>query len=149
MLSAWLAFVHHLAAFTLFACVVFEHLMLKPDLSLAGAKRLLRIDAVYGASAVLVLLAGVTRVVYLEKGWLFYSHNDFFWIKISAFILVALLSIYPTVTFIRWRKTLQHNTLPPLGGPQVKRVVWCLRLQLLCLPIILLAAAMMAKGANI
>jgi putative membrane protein len=149
MLSAWLAFVHHLAAFTLFACVVFEHLMLKPDLSLAGAKRLLRVDAVYGISATVVLLAGITRVVYLEKGWAYYNQNDFFWIKMSAFVLVALLSVYPTVTLMSWRKPLQQNILPQTTGPRFQRLVWCLRLQLLCLLIVLLGAAMMSKGMQI
>jgi putative membrane protein len=146
MLHAWGAFAHHLAAFTLFACVLIEHLMLKPDLTLTGAKRLLRIDMVYGISAMLVLIIGIARVTHLEKGWAYYSQNGFFWIKMSAFALVALLSIYPTVTFISWRKPLQQNILPPVTGPRVKRVVWCLRLQLLFLVIMLGAAAMMARG---
>jgi uncharacterized membrane protein len=35
--SIVLAFIHHLAAFTLFASILFEHLTFKRDITVAGA----------------------------------------------------------------------------------------------------------------
>lgn len=146
MNAAVMAFIHHLAAFTLFASILFEHLTFKRDLTLASAKRLLVVDAVYGVSAVTVLIAGFARALYFEKGWNYYSANAFFWIKLGAFALAALLSIYPTVTFLSWRKSLKQNLLPPIPETAFKRITWLLRLEMLCLPVILYAAAMMARG---
>ncbi len=144
--SAVLAFIHHLAAFALFASILFEHLTFKRDLTIASAKRLLAVDMLYGLSAVTVLVAGLLRAVYFEKGWEFYSNNVFFWIKLGAFIVAGLLSIYPTLTFISWRAPLKQNILPPLMRGKFNTITWLLRLQMLCLLIIVFAAAMMARG---
>jgi putative membrane protein len=146
MSAAIMAFIHHLAAFTLFASILFEHLTFKRDLTLAGAKRLLAVDIVYGVSAVTVLAAGFARALHFEKGWDYYSTNAFFWIKLGAFALAALLSIYPTLTFLTWRKSLKQNILPTVPEAAFKRITWLLRLEMLCLLVILFAAAMMARG---
>jgi putative membrane protein len=146
--SAVLAFIHHLAAFTLFASILFEHLTFKRDISLASAKRLLVVDTLYGLSALIVLAAGLARAIHFEKGWEFYSNNAFFWIKLGAFAVAGLLSIYPTVTFISWRKSVKQNLLPAITDAKLKNITWMLRLQMLCLLVILWAAAMMARGVG-
>jgi len=38
------------------------------------------------------------------KGWAYYSHNAFFWAKMAGFAAIGLLSVPPTMEFIRWRK---------------------------------------------
>lgn len=144
--STVLAFIHHLAAFTLFASILFEHLTFKRDITLASARRLLTVDILYGLSAMIVLAAGLTRAIHFEKGWDFYSNNTFFWIKLGAFAAAGLLSIYPTVTFISWRAALRQNMLPAIADSAFKKITWLLRLEMLCLLIILWAAAMMARG---
>jgi putative membrane protein len=144
--SVVLAFIHHLAAFTLFASILFEHLTFKRDITVAGAKRLLTVDTLYGLSALSVIAAGLSRAIWFEKGWEFYSHNAFFWIKLGAFVVAGLLSIYPTLTFFSWRAPLKQNILPPLMRGKFNNITWMLRGQMLCLLIILFAATMMARG---
>lgn len=146
--GAVMAFIHHLAAFTLFASILFEHLTFKRDITLAGAKRLLTVDIVYGLSALTVLAAGLARAAHFEKGWEFYSANTFFWIKLGAFAAAGLMSIYPTVSFMSWRVALRQGILPPVPEAKFNRIVWLLRLQLLCALVILFAAAMMARGID-
>lgn len=147
-IGAVMAFIHHLAAFTLFASILFEHLTFKRDITLAGAKRLLAVDTVYGLSALTVLAVGFARAIYFEKGWAFYSANTFFWIKLGAFALAGLLSIYPTVTYMSWRVAIRQNILPPVPEFKFKRIAWLLRFQMLCMAVILFAAAMMARGVG-
>jgi putative membrane protein len=125
--------------------VFYQHLTFKFWLSVDTARRIARVDAVYGIAAQAVLGVGLSRIGY-EKGWVYYSHNSYFWIKMGAFATVALLSVYPTITFLGWRKNLREHTLPAMEIPQVKRITWLLRLQLLGLLVVLWAAAMMAKG---
>jgi putative membrane protein len=144
--SAVLAFIHHLAAFMLFASILFEHLTFKRDITVASAKRLLIVDTLYGLSAITVLAVGLIRAFHFEKGWEFYSTNAYFWLKLGAFIAAGLLSIYPTVTFFSWRTTLKQNILPPLMRSKFNTITWLLRLQMLCLLVILYSAAMMARG---
>lgn len=104
MTSGIMAFLHHLAAFTLTAAIIYEHTAFRKDLSLAEARRIQRMDILYGVSAGIVVIVGLLRVFYFEKGAPYYAHNFFFWTKMIAFALAALLSVYPTIRFVSWNK---------------------------------------------
>jgi putative membrane protein len=73
--TIFLAFLHHLAAFALVAALTVELVLLNGELTLKSARRLQMIDAVYGASAGLLLLVGLLRVFYFEKGAAYYFHS--------------------------------------------------------------------------
>lgn len=85
MTSAVFAFFHHLCAFTLTACLVYEFIAYRKDLILAEARRIQRVDLVYGISAGLLLIVGLLRVFFFEKGANFYVQSPFFWVKMAAF----------------------------------------------------------------
>jgi putative membrane protein len=144
--SALMAFVHHAAAFTVVAALAVEVALFKPPLSLLQARRLLRTDIIFGASAGAVLIVGLLRVAYFEKGQAYYWHDAFFLVKFGAFIVAALISIYPTVTFLSWRKSLQSGTVPQIAAAHAQRVRLCLMLELTAIVVILLCAAFMARG---
>jgi len=57
-------------------------------------------DVVYGLAGVAILVTGILRVKYFGQGGDFYTSNPVFWIKVSLYILVGLLSLYPTTTYI-------------------------------------------------
>jgi len=148
MNSAILAFLHHLAAFTLTGSIIYELVAFRKDLSLAEARRIQRMDIVYGVSAGIVLIVGLLRVFNYEKGAPFYAQNLFFWTKMAGFALVALLSIYPTIRFLSWIKSLAKNELPQLTDQEVSRIKLILRLEMVGIAIILLSAALMARGVG-
>jgi putative membrane protein len=66
------AFLHHLTAFTLVACVAVEFMLLRQELTPATARRLIATDAVLGISATALLIVGLLRVFYFEKGATYY-----------------------------------------------------------------------------
>ena len=144
--TAFVAFLHHLLAFTLVACIVYEFLAFRKDLTVAEARRIQRVDLAYGVSAGLLLIVGLLRVFIFEKGVNFYIHSPFFWVKMAAFVLVAIMSIDPTIRYIRWNRTLKQNQPPEITGAEFKRTRSLLHLELVGIVIILLAAAMMARG---
>jgi putative membrane protein len=146
MTSAIMAFLHHLAAFTLTAAIVYEHTTFRKDLSLVDARRIQRMDIVYGVSAGILVIVGLLRVFYFEKGAAFYAQNWFFWTKMLGFALAALLSLYPTVRFLSWRRALANDQAPELTEQEVSRIKLSLRLEVLAIAIILFSAAMMARG---
>ena len=146
--SALLAFAHHLAAFTLVAALAAELVLLDRNLSLAQAKRIQRADMVYGASAGVLVVAGLFRVFYFEKGSAYYFHNVFFIVKMSLFLFVALLSIYPTVLFLSWNKLLKAGSPPQPTDFQFQRIRKILLWELLGVVGILLCAPLMARGSD-
>jgi len=143
-----MAFLHHLAAFTVVAALAVEVAMFKPPLTLLQARRLLKTDNIYGAAAGAVLIIGLLRVWYFEKGPGYYWHDLAFLAKFSAFILAALISIYPTLIFLSWSKGLKAGAVPEISAERTRRVRLCLMLELAAIVVILLCAALMARGVG-
>ena len=144
--SALMGFLHHPAAFTLVGALAVEVVLLRPPLSPTQAQRVLRTDMIFGASATLLLAVGLLRVTYFEKGPAYYWHDAFFLLKFGAFMLAALISIYPTVTFLSWNRGLKAGEAPQIDAGRTRRVRMCLMLELTAVLIILLCAALMARG---
>jgi putative membrane protein len=136
-----LAIIHHLLAFGLVIMLAMELAYLRGDT--VPVKRLTGLDAGYGGVAVLVLLVGAARVVWGEKGWEFYQTNPFFWAKIATFSAIGLISIAPTIAFIRWARAAKADPAFQPQATEVKRMAGLVRIEvLLLLPLAAFAAAM-------
>ncbi len=144
--AALLASLHHLAAFTVVAALAVEVATFKPPLTAVQALRLQRTDLIFGVSATLLLIIGLMRVTWFEKGPTYYWHDLYFLIKFGAFIAAALISIYPTVVFLSWTKTVRAGSAPEIARACVRRVRMCLMLELTAIVVILPCAALMARG---
>lgn len=144
--SAITAYLHYASFMLAFAALTVENFAIKPNLTVNQALRIAIADGVYGISAVIVLITGVLRVLYFGKGTEYYLHNPFFWIKIGLFLVVGLLSLYPTVSFLLWLKPIRQNQPPKLEPAQIQRLTWLIRGELLGLFLIPLFAAVMARG---
>jgi putative membrane protein len=139
MTNALMAFLHHLAAFAVVAAIVVEFVLIRDELNARTVRRLAIADAVLGLSATMLLVVGLLRVFYFEKGAAYYFTNGAFIAKLALFVLIVLASIYPTMKFVGWRK----NAPNPAAVPAIQRI---LHLELIGVALILLAAALMAKG---
>jgi putative membrane protein len=105
MVLDWaLASLHHLAILTLAAILAFELALTASEANARAIARLARVDAWYGATAALVLAAGLARVVFGLKGPGFYMANPFFWTKMALFAVIAAISVAPTFRYIVWRR---------------------------------------------
>lgn len=102
-----LAIAHHLAVFTLVAIFAAEFALLRPGLEGRRLGQLGAIDAAYGATAGLVIVVGIVRVIFGAAGWEYYVDNWVFWAKMLAFLGVGLASIPPTIAIARWRKAVK------------------------------------------
>jgi putative membrane protein len=105
-----------------------------------------RTDMIFGASATVLLVVGMLRVAYFEKGPAYYWHDLYFLIKLGAFVLAALISIYPTLTFLAWGKSLKAGTAPEVPEARTRSVRMCMMLELTGILVILACAALMARG---
>lgn len=143
-----LAFLHHATAFLLVAVVTAE-LVLMRELTLTTARSLVRMDAVYGVAAIVILVIGFLRVFYTEKGSAYYFHSIPFIAKIALFAIVGLLSIYPTKQFLSWRKSLRENRVPAVDDRVRRKIRMTLHIELTLLFLMMLCAAMMARGIGV
>jgi putative membrane protein len=134
---------HFIGIFCLFAALVSEHLLIKSELSKTEMKRLAIIDGIYGGSAITVLIAGLLLWLVVGKPAQFYSLNPVFHIKLTLFVVVASLSIYPTVFFLKHRNTQALITNVP------NKIKMLIRIQLLLILIIPFLATAMARGIGL
>jgi putative membrane protein len=145
-MAALLAFLHHLAAFALAAAVAIQFVLIRSGLDAANARRLSAADAVLGLSALAVLVVGLLRVFYFEKGATYYFQSVPFIVKLSVFVIVALASIYPTVQFASWRKALKRGPMPAVAPGKLRAIRKVIHWELAGIVVILLCAALMARG---
>ena len=140
------AFLHHLAAFALVAMLTAELVLLRQPITVENAKRLAAIDGVLGASAGVLLVVGLLRVVFFEKGWEYYFSSHAFLTKFALFVLIGLASIVPTMEFLRWRKAVRAGQAPDPDVRKVQTIRKIIHAELAGVVLILLFAAMMARG---
>jgi putative membrane protein len=139
-----LRYVHFICIFAIVSVVVAEHLLLKKELTRTEITRLAKIDAIYGVAALVLLGAGLTLWFGdVGKPAIYYSKNWIFHLKLTLFLSIGLLSIYPTVFFIKNRK---GNPVETVAVPTL--IFWLLRIELLLLFIIPLLAGLMARGVG-
>jgi putative membrane protein len=145
-MSTLFAFLHHLCAFTLVAAVAIQFALIRGELTLSSARRLVVTDMVLGIAAGALLVIGLSRVFFFEKGADYYFHSHAFLAKFSLFVVVGLLSIVPTLEFLSWRKATTAGQLPAISARKLRLVTGVIHGELFAIVIILLCAAIMARG---
>lgn len=137
-----LRYLHFISVFAIVGALVSEHLLLKSTLSRKEILRLSKIDGVYGLAVLSLLGVGMTLWLGgIGKPTEFYSSNPVFHIKLTLFVVIGLLSIYPTVFFIKQAK---GDPIEMVAIP--KSIFWMVRFELLILLIMPILAGLMAKG---
>jgi putative membrane protein len=137
-----LRYIHFISIFVIAGSLTAEHVLLQKQMTRAAMARLVRIDGIYGIASLTLLAVGLTLwlggygkpALYYNKKWLFH-------IKLGLFVCLGILSIYPTVFFLKQRKgdPAEIITIPT-------KVFIFLRLELLLLLVIPLLAGLIARG---
>ncbi len=147
--SAVFAFLHFTAVFGIFVTVFYEFMALSERPTVAEARKIQMCDRLYGIFATMLLVVGFIRVLYLEKGREFYFSNPFFHAKLTLFVLVGLLSIYPTIRFIKWGAQTKLGQPPVLAADEFKKIRMVLHIELALLLGAALCASLMARGIRL
>lgn len=139
-----LPWIHYLVVLMMVGALVAQMYLLKLAGTPDAVRVIARVDRIYGAMAVLVLLTGLARVWHGGKGPDYYWHNGAFHGVLGAFVLAALVSIVPTLRFIRWRKAAEAGALP--AEAEVRKTRMLIHVQLTAVALITLLITMVAHG---
>ena len=145
-LEAILAYLHLLAILTMVVFISSEAALCRVQwLNAAVVERLAKVDRVYGIAAIAVLVTGVARTWWGVKGTAWYWSNPLLHVKLTLFIVIGVISIFPTLTYFRWRKALRSNgTLP--GEVEISKTRRLVMVQAHLLAVIPLVAVFLARG---
>ena len=148
-INALIAYVHYLGIILCFGALIFERIILKTNLSKNETLSILIADVIYGIAGLALLITGILRVRYYGQGGEFYTNNPIFWIKVSLYIIVGLISLYPTTTYILWAIPLSKNKLPVISENLVKRFKLIIITELVGFVIIPFFATLMSRGIGL
>lgn len=141
----FLRYLHFVSILTMAGTLAAEFALLRPRLTRRELGRIAIIDGLYGLSAVVLLVAGLTLWLgSYTKPSVYYSNNWIFITKLSLVAAVGILSIYPTIFFLRQRKgdPDEQVTLPAA-------LLWSVRVELMLLAVIPFLAGLMARGIGL
>jgi putative membrane protein len=139
------AYAHFLSIFALLSALVAEAALYRQRMAPATLALLRRLDFGYMLAAIAVLVTGLLRVFFFAKGPEFYAANPVFWVKMALFLLVGLMSVPPTIHYI---KTAKANRGGEIAIPDrtYRHIRGHLIGQLALVALIPLAATLMARG---
>lgn len=145
-LDALLAYLHYVAIFLLVGFLAAEMVMLRRALDARAIRLLGKVDLVYFGSAMAALATGILRLVFGAKGADFYMGSWPFYVKFALFIAVGIVSIQPTLAFIRWRRMLEHDPAWPVPDAERLRVWRMIMIEVHLAAMIPVFAVVMARG---
>ena len=144
--DAILAYLHFASILTLIWFLAKEWTLLQAGPEHLDARRLALADLFYFLAAMAVLASGLGRALAGAKPWAYYAGNPVFHIKISLFVLVALVSIKPTLLIMRWRKAAAADPAFRVAAHEWRLVRRLVLVEMHVFALIPLAAVMMARG---
>jgi putative membrane protein len=140
-----IAYLHYLSIILLAGFLVGELVMCRAGMTTEQARRLAGIDAVFFASALAALATGLLRLFFYAKGVSFYTGNWTFWVKMALYVIIAVISITPTRTFLRWKRAAAERGTAP-AGDEIAAARRLIHIELGLLALMPLMAVLMARG---
>jgi putative membrane protein len=143
MMEPLVAYLHYLSIILTGGFLVGELVVCRPGITADQARRLASIDVVFFVSALVALGTGLLRLFFYAKGVGFYTDNPAFWTKLALYVIIAVLSIKPTRTFLRWKRAASGSVPSRDEIAGARRVI---HIELGLLALMPLLAVLMARG---
>ena len=121
MISALFAFLHFLAVFGIFAAVFLQWRTMSPAPTLAEARRIQASDRMYGMLAIVVLVVASCASTTSRRARRSTPPIPSSRPSSCCSSAVGLLSIYPTIRFIKWRAQTKQGLAPVLAASEYGR----------------------------
>lgn len=145
-LDALLAYLHFIAIFILFGFLSIEVILVKGPLDARAVRFLGRMDLWYFGAAIAVLVTGLLRLAFGTKGADFYLGSWPVYAKLGLFLVVGLISVYPTLAFIRWRRALDRDAAWQVPADEQRRTRRLVMIEIHLAALIPVFAVIMARG---
>ena len=137
-------YIHFIGILIVFGMVLAELVLVQKELKRSVIKRMFVLDGIYGAFSLVVVGAGLYLWLGIGKSAEFYTANPLMHAKVGLFIVVGVLSLWPTIFYFKNRKGKMDDLIKVPA--YVKRII---QVELGLLIIIPLLAALMAQGVEL
>jgi putative membrane protein len=145
-LDAFLAYLHFTAIFLVFSFLVVETMMMRGALDAPAVRILGRVDLWFFGSAIAALATGFMRLVWGAKGPDFYLSSWPLYVKLALFVAVGIVSVGPTLRFIRWRRMFERDPAWKVPDEERRLVRRLVMVEVHLAAFLPLAAVIMSRG---
>lgn len=146
--SVFWASTHYLGILVLFGCVYGMLLFWRTQVNDYNFRTLLWLHVAYWVSLLVVLLSGLVRAGWTEKGMAFYMANPWFHAKVTVFVLIILLSLYPAKLMRAWRRGTVPDGVPPVMPDLQRTMRRTLVAEIHLISLMPIFGALMARGVG-
>lgn len=146
MAEPLIAYLHYMAMSLIAVFLAIEHQVCIPGLTHGRIRLLARIDLLYLCAVILALATGLARLIWFGKDAGFYLHNPVFYIKLALFAAIGLMSIPPTMQYLRWMRALRSGYMNVAQEYEVMRARRYVLTELVLFVSIPLMAVLVARG---
>ena len=143
-LELFVRYFHFIGIIGVSSTLIAEGFIIKPSLPKRTISLLARIDAIYGISAIVTLAMGLIMWLWIGKPASFYNANPLFHTKLTLFVIIGILSIWPTLFFLKNRKG-EHDEVVQIPR-KIRNFVTIEIILLLCIPLL---AVLMSRGVGL
>lgn len=137
-------YAHFIFILIMTSTLIGEALLVKPLMTRAELKTMAKLDGLYGLSAVLLVAAGLTLWLGVGKPAEYYTKNPVFHLKLTLAVVIGLISIYPTVFYIKKSRGKDLEAQIPVPSGIKKAII----LQIALLALIPMLAILAARGIS-
>lgn len=148
-LTTWSAIAsagHFLGIFGLVAGLSVQLTLLSPVNGPDDIRRFLRAGRAAGLSAAVLILMGLARVIWFEKGMDFYLGNVFFWLKMLCLLIGIILSLQTGRLFDLVVGSRATDAEVQIASNQLQRLKRLIHWQLVVMGLMVVLAVWMARG---
>lgn len=143
-LEILIRYLHFISLMFLVTAVIGQHYLLRKEMKRSEIASVQKLDILYAVMVVVVLATGFAQWFWVGKPADFYAKNPVFHTKVSLFLIVGVISAYPSVFFGKQKKG-DPNELVDVPSS----IAWSIRAELVLLALMPLLATLMAKGIGI
>jgi len=133
-------YIHFIGIMSVAATLVMQHLIIAPEVTKKELKKIVFLDVIYWISIGLTLVAGLVLLLGIGKDVSFYLSNKDFHIKLTLFLVVILLAVYPTRLLRKNKQSSEELIKMP------KVIIMLVRMQLLLVFITPFFGVLIARG---
>ena len=146
--EALLAYAHIMAFLMLATFMTSETALCRQDwINPAVVRRLVWVNLLTLVSGALVLATGLARTWWGMKGGAWYWSQPLLHAKVTLFVVIGLMSIVPTMRFLRWRRAVRAGGALP-SDDQVRSTRRLVMIEAHLLALIPLLAVFLARGVG-
>lgn len=137
-------YLHFIAVFAIVGALVSEQFLVSKTMSRKEIKLISKVDIINIAGIILALVGGLILWFWVGKPAEYYTKNWIFHTKLTLFIGLIVLSVYPTIFF--WKNKNGEDLNASIHVPKV--VMICMRLEIILLIVLPILATLMSVGVG-